>query len=49
MSDNRPLDFGQFWYSLGKELSEVPIAAETETLTMRSTDLQIYTGFIFPA
>ena len=38
MSDNRPLDFGQFCDSLGKELSEVPIAAETETLPMRSTD-----------
>lgn len=38
MSDNRPLDFGQFWYSLGKELNEIPIGAETEILAIRSTD-----------
>ena len=38
MSENRPLDFGQFWYSLGKELNEIPIGAETEILTIRSTD-----------
>ena len=38
MIDNRPIDFGQFWYSLGKELSEIPVAAETEILQMRSTD-----------
>ena len=38
MIDNRPSDFGQFWYSLGKELSEIPVSAETEILNMRSTN-----------
>ena len=38
MSKTRPSDFGSFWYSVGKELAEVPIAPEVESIPMRSTD-----------
>ena len=44
MSKTRPSDFGSFWYSVGKELAEVPIAPEVESIPMRSTDLQTCTG-----
>ena len=38
MSKTRPSDFGSFWYRVGKELAEVPIAPEVESIPMRSTD-----------
>ena len=38
MSKTRPSDFGSFWYTVGKELAEVPIAPEVEPIPMRSTD-----------
>ena len=38
MSKNRPSDFGSFWYTVGKELAEIPVAPEVESIPMRSTD-----------
>ena len=38
MSKNRPSNFGSFWYTVGKELAEIPVAPEVESIPMRSTD-----------
>ena len=42
MSKNRPSDFGSFWYTVGKELAEIPVAPEVESIPMRSTDFADY-------
>ena len=36
MVDSRPLDFGKFWYALGKELSDLPVAPEVSPIPLRS-------------
>ena len=38
MSKNRPSDFGSFWYTVGRELAEISVAPEVESIPMRSTD-----------
>ena len=38
MSKNSPSDFGSFWYTVGKERAEIPVAPEVESIPMRSTD-----------
>ena len=38
MADSRPIDFGKFWYALGKELSDLPIASEVSPIPFRSND-----------
>ena len=38
MADSRPLDFGKFWYALGKELSDLPVAPEVSPIPLRSNE-----------
>ena len=38
MADNRPLDFGKFWYELGKELSDIPMLSEIAPIPLRSNE-----------